>query len=303
MDCGEKIAFLRKTNNMTQAELGDSLNVTYQAVSKWERGESHPDYETISKIAKLYGVPITYFEEGGENEVTIAQTSTQVLTQSQTESEPEQPKTIGVCTCCGRMLVEGEEVQGEEKLICQPCYDKQKKEEEEKAKQARIAAEKAKREAERKKQEEENKQRLAAAMAQKQIRRRRNRGLIIAIFPAVIALIILISKCVKYGTTYSWLIPLTILLPIFLYTYVAQLFWDGAVLWMSLCGIRLTRMPGVIFSFDWDGLKFLIIVKLIFAAIKIIVFLVTWGVCVAAAILISPFTFFPSMARVNRGDL
>ena len=66
MNYGEKIAALRKKNDMTQAQLGDALNVTYQAVSKWERDETHPDFETMSKIAKLFRVPLSYFEEDNE---------------------------------------------------------------------------------------------------------------------------------------------------------------------------------------------------------------------------------------------
>ena len=38
---GEMIAGLRKQRGITQAELGERLNVTFQAVSKWERGVSH----------------------------------------------------------------------------------------------------------------------------------------------------------------------------------------------------------------------------------------------------------------------
>ena len=67
MNCGEKISRLRKSNNMTQAELGDALSVTYQAVSKWERGESQPDFDTISKISKMFQVPISYFEDGSDD--------------------------------------------------------------------------------------------------------------------------------------------------------------------------------------------------------------------------------------------
>ncbi|MDE6399197.1 MAG: helix-turn-helix domain-containing protein, partial [Clostridiales bacterium] len=67
MEYGEKIAALRKEHGMTQAELGNELNVTYQAVSKWERGESYPNFDTLSRIAKLFAVPIGYFEEDGES--------------------------------------------------------------------------------------------------------------------------------------------------------------------------------------------------------------------------------------------
>lgn len=59
MNCGEKITALRKSRNMTQADLGNAMNVTYQAVSKRERRESEPDFDTMSKTAKFFDVPIS----------------------------------------------------------------------------------------------------------------------------------------------------------------------------------------------------------------------------------------------------
>ena len=38
---GRKISELRKAKNMTQLELADKMNVSFQAVSNWERGGSH----------------------------------------------------------------------------------------------------------------------------------------------------------------------------------------------------------------------------------------------------------------------
>ena len=38
---GRNISENRKRRNMTQMELADRMNVSYQAVSNWERGVSH----------------------------------------------------------------------------------------------------------------------------------------------------------------------------------------------------------------------------------------------------------------------
>ena len=43
MNIGEVIKRRRQKRNMTQAELGELLNVTPQAVSRWEMGISYPD--------------------------------------------------------------------------------------------------------------------------------------------------------------------------------------------------------------------------------------------------------------------
>lgn len=49
---------LRKYARLTQAELAEKLNYSDKAVSKWERGESLPDIETLKKIADIYGVSV-----------------------------------------------------------------------------------------------------------------------------------------------------------------------------------------------------------------------------------------------------
>lgn len=58
---GQVIAKLRKKEGLTQEQLGKKLNVTYQAVSKWENNLSEPDLETIEKIAQLFGITLTDF--------------------------------------------------------------------------------------------------------------------------------------------------------------------------------------------------------------------------------------------------
>lgn len=54
---------LRKDSKMTQTELGEKVGYTYKAVSKWERGESLPDVETLKTIADLFGVSCDYLLE------------------------------------------------------------------------------------------------------------------------------------------------------------------------------------------------------------------------------------------------
>lgn len=57
-DIGKNIARLRKEKNMTQIQLGDLMNVTDKAVSKWERSLSYPDIDTLPKLADVLGVEV-----------------------------------------------------------------------------------------------------------------------------------------------------------------------------------------------------------------------------------------------------
>ena len=58
MKLSKQIIRIRKLNNLTQEELANDLNVTRQAVSKWERNISLPDLETIKLISNKYNVSI-----------------------------------------------------------------------------------------------------------------------------------------------------------------------------------------------------------------------------------------------------
>jgi len=64
---GNNIAFFRRRDNLTQAELAEKLNYTDKAVSKWERGESVPDVLTLMQIARVFGVGLDDLT-GGESE-------------------------------------------------------------------------------------------------------------------------------------------------------------------------------------------------------------------------------------------
>ena len=56
MIIGKKIREFRLRNNMTQEQLALELNVSYQAVSKWERNVTTPDISLIPLIAEKLGV-------------------------------------------------------------------------------------------------------------------------------------------------------------------------------------------------------------------------------------------------------
>ncbi|MBQ3848199.1 MAG: helix-turn-helix transcriptional regulator, partial [Clostridia bacterium] len=57
------IQYLRTSADMTQADLADKINYSDKAVSKWERGESLPDFFVMKQIADLFGVSLDFFFE------------------------------------------------------------------------------------------------------------------------------------------------------------------------------------------------------------------------------------------------
>ena len=55
---GRSIAENRKKRNMTQMELADRMDVSYQAVSNWERGNSMPDIAKLPELAEIFGITV-----------------------------------------------------------------------------------------------------------------------------------------------------------------------------------------------------------------------------------------------------
>lgn len=279
MNNGEKIASLRKAKGMTQAELGTELNVTFQAVSKWERGESYPDFDTMSRLAKLFGVPLSYFENDEDGETAATAESAQ-----EPAPAPAPKVMLGVCKECGKTVYEGEEATTEPALVCKKCVERKKVE----AKRAAEEADKRRKAAEQAKLDETHKI--------------RNRGLIWS--GAIIGVIILLGVVglVKDPTNVGYTLGGMAVIIVFGYPFVAQLFWDGVIADITFFGGKVVGMPGVIFDLDLDGIIFLIVVKILFAIIKFLIWLVTVIAAAVVAMIISPFTFPFALRKLNRGE-
>ncbi len=66
MSISVKIQQLRKSNGLSQEQLAEKLEVSRQAVSKWESGASTPDIEKLVLISELFKVSTDYLVKGEE---------------------------------------------------------------------------------------------------------------------------------------------------------------------------------------------------------------------------------------------
>ena len=72
MILADKLIQLRKKSGMSQEELAEKMNVSRQAVSKWEGAQSIPDLDKILQLSELYGVTTDYLlKDSVENEEYI----------------------------------------------------------------------------------------------------------------------------------------------------------------------------------------------------------------------------------------
>ena len=67
MELHERIALARKQAGLSQEQLGDKLNVSRQAVSKWESGQTNPDIAYVSQMCRLFGVSADWLLLGEES--------------------------------------------------------------------------------------------------------------------------------------------------------------------------------------------------------------------------------------------
>lgn len=63
MSLGENIRKYREKNKLTQEKLADKLEVSFQAVSSWERDEYRPDTDNLIKLAEVLDVSVSSLVE------------------------------------------------------------------------------------------------------------------------------------------------------------------------------------------------------------------------------------------------
>ena len=66
---GNFIMEKRKGLGMTQQQLAEKLNVSFQAISKWENGTTYPNIEILRDLAIVLGVSVDEILAGSERNV------------------------------------------------------------------------------------------------------------------------------------------------------------------------------------------------------------------------------------------
>ena len=116
MTLGNILASKRKMANLTQQQVGDALNVSPQAVSKWENDLAQPDLLALKRLAELYNVPVSQLIDAADEQSAEA---------SEPAPEPEpapapqptvtyievpQKPVLAVCEDCNKPIYEGNDI-------------------------------------------------------------------------------------------------------------------------------------------------------------------------------------------------
>ena len=66
MSVSKQLIHLRRVKGISQEELASMMDVTRQAVSKWETDQTLPDSEKIIRLSEIFGVSTDYLLKGTE---------------------------------------------------------------------------------------------------------------------------------------------------------------------------------------------------------------------------------------------
>lgn len=93
MKLNEKILMLRKKQGLSQEEMADRLNVSRQAVSRWEVGSAQPDASNVLQLSKLFGVTADYLL----NEEYESDRDVPIVRRTESRSKAQLQKIAGIC--------------------------------------------------------------------------------------------------------------------------------------------------------------------------------------------------------------
>lgn len=101
----DKLQKMRKERNYSQEKLADILNISRQAVSKWESGIAYPETDKLIELSKLFNVSIDYMLNDEIGETITAEENEKELNQAEVKAFEKVLKkfargiSIGVALC------------------------------------------------------------------------------------------------------------------------------------------------------------------------------------------------------------
>ena len=251
---GIKISEYRKQLDLTQKDLGDKLNVSPQAVSKWENGQAEPDASTIKKLCEIFAISTDELlgNEPPVKEIAVtaapAHTVVQPVVERVVERQVEQKIINGYCEECNKPVGPNEYVVTHsgrggsiQHIYCNECNAKR-------IHNARVSD-------------------------YYDFKRQNMKSFIWGGIAGVAVLILFLVSCIVEQSEELPLsagIPISIYIGYAVFAFVTQMFWGNSVTDLFFLFLKSFRMPGVIFTLDLDGLIFLIVVKIGLSILSVI---------------------------------
>lgn len=119
MSLGERIIELRKACGMSQMELSRQMDVSRQAVSKWETDQSNPDAANLIRLSEILDTDIEYLTTGRRN---YGRRPPVVITTTETVEKIIEKPVIQVQETVVEKIIEKPVVQLVEKPVTKKVY-------------------------------------------------------------------------------------------------------------------------------------------------------------------------------------
>lgn len=287
MTLGTKLAIYRRLAGLTQQQLGDRLNLSPQAISKWEKDLTEPDLATLRTLAELYKVSIDELlnlNSGFPDPASLTEDTEEDTEEKESESTP----VIGFCKHCGVTVNQENVAETDPVVICKKC-----KTAEEEAKKKATA------DAKRREKEDERRQERKRSENRHKLKVRLGWSFAVAGIVAAVFLGLCISAMVSEFN--AVLLPVAIIGTYVVFAFVSCLFFDCIVQevvvdWFD----KSIHWPGLIFTFDVDGCLWMIGMKLLFFFLGLLFGIVTGAIGIMLGLICAPFVFPFTMQKVHQ---
>ncbi|MBP3605156.1 MAG: helix-turn-helix transcriptional regulator [Clostridia bacterium] len=284
MTLGQKLSAYRKVAGMTQQQLGELLNISAQAVSKWENDQAEPDLATVRALADIYKISVDTLLNAEDVPVAPADEGAHAEENERIEKS-ETVLPIGYCKNCG--IAVGEENLGADTpvILCKKCHEAEKlaKARETVAKQRAI----------------EERQRQEQAVIAENRHKCKKRFILSTVIAAIAAVLFL---CIYIGVSEEFNFFVALIGIYVVFAFASCLFYDCLVQEVVVNWFEKSfQAPGLIITLDMDGCLFYLGMKLIFWVIGLIFGLVAGTIGVLIGLVCAPFNY-PFVMRQLRRD-
>ncbi len=281
MGVGQKIKEYRNKAGMTQKELAEQLHITYQAVSRWENNDAEPSIDALKELCKILNCSIEelFDMEKKEEEKKVEEKVTVLEKVVIQESQP----VLGVCEQCNNPIYEAANLnrvnepfvigtgktshtESRQRILCSSCNEIRLLEEKRKA--------------------EQRKREIDASFKKRRIHS--------FIWPSLVALLLVavgISSFVNGEVSIGFG---CLAIGVLAYCFIGTMILNNTFItdmWLEITSWGFVKLPGIIFEFSFDGLVFLIAMKIIFFLLGIALALLAATFATALTMALSIFVY------------